>query len=181
MPPAVAVALITWAAIIVLYLALAAVLRELRLLRLQVSRLSVVHAPAGAQGGPVGATMPTLDPGGSNIVLPADVTAGQGGVVLAATSSCPLCRVVIDHLARWADQHDLPAVLLTYEPEGDWGHLPPALRVVRHDEAWSQVAHLDPPVLLQVSDTGLVTDLILPVRGEDVDAALTSWGVARVG
>lgn len=166
MSPAVAVAVITWVAIVVLYLGLAAVLREVRLLRAQVMRLSVVTAvqPDEATSSPA-------------ITMPGVIREGAPAVVLAADSSCPLCRMTIARLARISEHLPEPAVLLTYEDEQTWGPLPPSLRVVRDEAAWSQIAHLSPPVLLQVNGQGKVTDLVLPARDDDVDATLATWGV----
>ncbi|WP_026422692.1 hypothetical protein [Actinokineospora inagensis] len=83
---------ITWAAIVVLFLGLAAVLREVRLLRATVAR----------------------DPGGFTAAEP-DIDLGErfaGKVVLAADSGCPLCVAVARRLTD--------AVLLTHEPASVW-------------------------------------------------------------
>lgn len=167
MSPAVAVAVITWVAIVVLYLGLAAVLREVKMLRAQVMRMSVVTA---AQTDEATTSEPAIS-------MPAVVRDGAPAVVLAADSSCPLCRMTIARLAELSEHMPEPAVLLTYEDADSWGPLPASLRVVRDDAAWSQIAHLSPPVLLQVSGQGKVTDLVLPARDDDVDATLATWGV----
>ncbi|MEU5696212.1 hypothetical protein [Actinosynnema sp. NPDC020468] len=83
---------ITWAAILLLFLGLAAVLREVRLLRAVVAR----------------------DAGGFT-AAPPDLVLGPrfaGRVVLAADSGCPLCVAVSRRLPG--------AVLLTHEPESVW-------------------------------------------------------------
>ena len=43
------------------------------------------------------------------------------------------------------------------------------------DAAWSQIAHLEPPLLLRLDPDGTVTDLVLPVSESDVDSALRAW------
>ncbi|MFC6087820.1 hypothetical protein [Saccharothrix lopnurensis] len=92
MNPGTAFLVITWAAIVVLFLGLAAVLREVRLLRAAVAR----------------------DPQGFSAAQP-DIVLGErfaGRVVLAADSGCPLCVAVARRLTD--------AVLLTHEPPGAW-------------------------------------------------------------
>lgn len=183
MSPTVAVAVVTWLAIIVLYLGLAAVLREVALLRAQVTRLS---AMVGAQPGgsvPTGtgstdaaaSAVAAAGDGQDRITLPATVTQGRPMIVLMADSSCPLCRVALDALSR-AGLAEQP-VLLTYESEQAWGPLPDTVRVVRDDAAWSELAHLQTPVLAAVSATGTVDSLALPASEQDIDATLASWGV----
>lgn len=171
MSPAVAVAVITWVAIVVLYLGLAAVLREVKMLRAQVTRMAVVTAD-GDQAVPSGGTQSA-----PSMSMPAVPRDGQPAVVLAADSSCPLCRMTIGRMAELADQLPEQPVLLTYETPEQWGPLPPVLRVVRDEDAWSQIAHMSPPVLLQVDGRGRVQDLALPAREDDVDATLSSWGI----
>ncbi|MFT7839707.1 hypothetical protein Q5530_26485 [Saccharothrix sp. BKS2] len=92
MNPGTAFLVITWAAIVVLFLGLAAVLREVRLLRAAVAR----------------------DPEGFSAAQP-DIVLGErfaGRVVLAADSGCPLCVAVARRLTD--------AVLLTHEPPDAW-------------------------------------------------------------
>lgn len=183
MSPSVAFGILTWLAILVLYLALSAVLREVRLLRRQVSRLQLLTASpstsatsaTGDSAGPVAAGEQRRHTG---LTLP-PIAAGQGGPVLAATSDCPLCRIAIDRLSRWAVATGQPATLLTWETEAAWGALPPGVRAVRDRDAWSEIAHIDPPLLLDVADDGVVRDVILPATGADVDAALSRWSAPR--
>ncbi|GAA3464905.1 hypothetical protein GCM10018963_69180 [Saccharothrix longispora] len=90
--PGTAFAVLTWVAILVLFLGLAAVLREVRLLRATVAR----------------------DPGGFSAAQP-DLVLGPrfaGRVVLAADSGCPLCVAVARRLTD--------AVLLTHESPDVW-------------------------------------------------------------
>lgn len=151
--------IVTWAAIVVLYLGLAAVLREVRLLREKVG----TEVAAG---------------GLSSIRLPGSVTGGQTRVVVAADTGCPLCQVVVGTLSKAYAGALAPPVLLTYEPAEQWSGVSGALDVVRDDAAWSAVSHLTPPVLMLVDGGGLVNRLILPANERDVQSALDSWGVA---
>ncbi|GLW89783.1 hypothetical protein [Actinokineospora globicatena] len=83
---------ITWVAIVVLFLGLAAVLREVRLLRATVARDPGGFASAGAE----------IDLGARF----------AGRVVVAADTGCPLCREVVGRLTG--------AVVLTHEPAEAW-------------------------------------------------------------
>lgn len=175
-----ALSIVQWVALVVLYLALAAVLGEVRMLRAQVSRLQ-----AGLSAGLGGDDAPGFasNPAGRLGVRLETVAPGRPAIVLAATSSCPLCRLLLEHLdTRRADpeQSDLEqpereTVLLTHEDAQAWGAQPRRLRVVRDDAAWSQIAHLEPPLLLRLDPDGTVADLVLPVSESDVDSALRAW------
>lgn len=165
MSPSVALWVLAWIAIVVLYLALSAVLREVRLLRAQVSRLNGMAATSG---------------GGDNPRLPADLLAGRPGIVLSADSLCPLCRVVAETVSQRADRLERPVTLLTHEPVESWTDVPPGLRLVQDLDAWREVSHLSPPVLMNVAADGRVTDLVLPSNQNDADAAITRWSVEGV-
>ncbi|PPK67193.1 hypothetical protein V5P93_003531 [Actinokineospora auranticolor] len=92
MSPITAFHVITWAAIVLLFLGLGAVLREVRLLRAAVAR----------------------DPAGYTATRP-DLVLGPrfaGRVVLAADSGCPLCVAVARELRD--------GVLLTHESPEAW-------------------------------------------------------------
>jgi hypothetical protein len=154
MSPMIAFAVLTWAAIVVLFLGLAAVLREVRLLR------GLVTGRPGA----FAAAAPELD-------LGARVTGGATRVVLAADSGCLLCRQAAQRLAE-----NCPgAVLLTHEPADRWRAFAGALRVVSDPDAWRQLSHLSPPVLMLVDGAGRARRMVLPVRLSDVDGALAEW------
>jgi hypothetical protein len=156
MSPLVAFHVITWAAIVLLFFGLAAVLRELRLLRGLVTRSADGFAAAP----------PDLSLGGS-------FADGHGErIVLAATSGCPLCVAVAKRLADRATG----AVLLTYEPPEAWHRLAQRLEVLRDHDAWHAVAHLSPPVLMLVDGSGRVRRMLLPVREGEVDSVLDEWG-----
>jgi hypothetical protein len=181
MSPTNALFALTWAAIVVLFLGLAAVLREVRLLRGEVSRdadgfsrgrldlsLGGSFAAGAASAGGAGGG----DPGGNG---------GTGTrIVLAADSGCPLCVAVAERLRRLADaapSSDGPAgaVLLTHEPAAAWNGMTGGLRIVSDPEAWRAVAHLSPPVLMLVDGAGRVRRLVLPVREQEVDDVWRAW------
>lgn len=75
-----ALLVLTWAAMVVLFLGLGAVLREVRLLRARVD--------SGAASGE------RVD-----ITLPPAVTGGRAGLVLAVDSGCPLCIALLGAVA----------------------------------------------------------------------------------
>jgi hypothetical protein len=154
MSPTVALAILTWAAIAVLFFGLAAVLREVRLLR-----GLVTGRPEGFAAAP-----PDID-------LGPRITGGATRVVLAADTGCPLCRQVAQRLAEGTPG----AVLLTHEPADRWNALAGPLRVYSDPDAWRQVSHLSPPVLMLVDGSGRVRRMVLPVRVSDVDGVLAGW------
>lgn len=166
-----ALTLLQWVALVVLYLALAAVLREVRMLRGQVARLQAgVGVPGASSAGSALGDATRLA-----------VSPGRPAIVLVATSTCPLCRLVLERLdAGPVDPRSagLDAVLLTYEDEAAWGELPTRLRVVRDADAWSALAHLEPPLLARLDSGGQVVDLVLPASENDVDTALRAWAAA---
>ncbi|MBP2474639.1 hypothetical protein JOF53_003511 [Crossiella equi] len=149
MDPLLALLLLAWAAIVVLYLALAAVLREVRQLRRQLTAGQVSGAAA-------------------DVFLPPDFLARLGGArtVLVADSGCPLCQLAAAELARRADR----PVLLTYEES--WPGLPGTVELVTDREAWQALAHLNPPMVLTVTADGRVAALDLPTSVSDVVRAL---------
>jgi hypothetical protein len=154
-----ALLVLTWAAIIILFLGLGAVLREVRLLRAQVDA-------AAASGERI------------DIELPRSVAGDQGGLVLAVDSGCPLCIAVVQQVgSAMPGPGRGTAVLLTFEPEEQWNGLNGGLPVVRDDRAWSAIAHLSTPILLQVDGQGQVQRLHLPANERDVTPVLQSWGL----
>jgi hypothetical protein len=147
--------IVTWGAIVVLFLGLAAVLREVRLLAGLVTRNSDAFVSA-----------------------PPDLSLGErfaGGdgphIVLAADSGCPLCVVAAERLARRAPE----AILLTHEPGAAWAGVAGRLRVVSDRESWRRISHLSTPVLMLIDGSGLVRKLVLPVREEEVDRVVGEW------
>ncbi len=149
----IAVQILTWAAIVVLYLGLAAVLREVKLLRGQLA------ADAASGGLP-------------SVRLPASVVGGRRRIVAAVDSSCPLCLVVADQLATTTG---VRPVVLTYEAPERWSEAADRLDVVRDEQAWSAIAHLSPPVLMLVDADGAVERLDLPANERDVERAVRTW------
>lgn len=159
MSPQWALLLLTWAAVVILFLGLSAVLREVRLLRARFD----ATAAAGER---------------VDIALTPAVTGGRGGLVLAVDSGCPLCISVVQQVASaTSGPEGAEAVLLTFEPQEQWSGLTGGLRVVRDERAWSAIAHLSTPILMQVGGDGRVQRMHLPANESDVVPVLRSWGV----
>lgn len=160
MTPSIAFIVLTWAAIVLLFFGLAAVLREVRLLRGMVARNTDGFAAA-----------------------PPDLTLGPrfavdgGRVVAAVDSGCPLCLTVVERLAGLGAE----ATLLTHEPETTWAELAHGLPVISDGEAWRSVSHLAPPVLMLLDPAGRVRRMLLPVRAGEVDTALAEWAAPKSG
>jgi hypothetical protein len=160
MSPVVAFFIVTWAAIVLLFFGLAAVLREVRLLRGIVTR-----SPDG-----FAAAQPDLALGGP-------FANGNGPrTVLAVDSGCPLCLAVTERLAR---RPGGGTILLTHEPAAVWDGVAGGLRIVSDRESWRSISHLSPPVLMLVDGSGRVQKMILPVREQDVDSVLDEWSVVQ--
>jgi len=156
MSPWLATAVLTWVALLILYLGLAATLH--RVTRLS-AELAAIRADGGARASGVRLTLPALatDPGRT--------------VVLAADSACAACQGAVAELSELAPS----SVLLTYEAPQVWSGT--SLTVRQDPESWRLLAHLSPPVLMTVDATGQVVDLALPTRPGDVAEALTSWAM----
>ncbi|MEQ4302464.1 hypothetical protein ABNF97_13895 [Plantactinospora sp. B6F1] len=156
MSPWLAVVVLTWVALFVLYLGLAATLHR-------VNRLGVELAAIRADGG--------ARASGVRLALPALATDPGRTVVLAADSTCSACQGAAAELGERAPS----SLLLTYEPPEEWHGTP--LTVRQDPESWQRLAHLSPPVLMTVDATGQVVELALPTQPGDVTAALTAWGM----
>jgi hypothetical protein len=155
MSPTLAFDIATWAAIFVLFAGLAAILREVRLLRALVTRNADGFATAPPE-----------------LSLGERFAGGDGSrIVLAADSGCPLCVVAAERLARRAPD----AVLLTHESGSVWEGVADRLRVVTDLESWRTISHLSTPVLMLVDGSGLVRKLVLPVREEEIDRVVGEW------
>jgi hypothetical protein len=152
MSPFIAYQVLVGLAIVVLFCALAAVLREVRLLRGMVARDGFTSTT-----GPI-----TLGPG---------FAAGRTKIVLAADTGCPLCVAAAERLGQLAPG----STVLTHEDAAAWDGLAAGLEVVSDREAWRAVAHLATPVLMRVDGTGTVGELVLPARVSEVDKMLTEW------
>ena len=155
MSPLLALNIALCAAVLVLYLGLAAVLREVRLLRGTVLRAA--GGFAGQQGVRLGGPLATA------------------GIVVAADSGCALCLAVIDRLAALG----VPASVLTHEPGHVWDGLAAGLVVVSDPESWRAVAHLSPPVLMRVGGDGAVGATLLPAGVDEVDGWIERMGRDR--
>jgi hypothetical protein len=155
MSPVLAFDIVTWAAIVILFFGLAAVLREVRLLRGVVTR-----SPDGFVTAP-----PELSLG--------ERFARGGGarIVLAADSGCPLCVLAAERLARQAPE----ATLLTHESDAVWDRVADRLQIVSDRETWRTISHLASPVLMLVDGSARVRKLVLPVREEEVDRVVGEW------
>jgi hypothetical protein len=158
MAPTTAFLIITWLAIVVLFLGLAAVLREVRLLRGLITREPHRYATSAP-----------------DIALGGRFARGGGPrIVLAVDSGCPLCLAVTQRLAA-RDGTGPPVVLLTHEPPESWAGIAGPLEVVSDRESWRAVAHLSPPVLMLVDGGGRVERLVLPVREQEADEVWDRW------
>lgn len=154
-----ALVILSWIAIVILYLALAAVLREVRMLRRRLDERGADTAAPPAE-----------------LVLPASfveriAAPGQERTVLVADAGCPLCRHAAAVLAEMATPAFRP-VLLTYESPEQWSSLPDTVELVQDRDAWSSLAHLSPPVILTVGADGTVGSLHLPSSERDIVGAL---------
>jgi hypothetical protein len=154
MAPWLAAAIVTWAAVIVLYFGLAATLRKVNVLT---AELAAIRA-----GGAVKAS-------GISISLPGY----EGRLVLAADSACPSCHVTVKALDGLG--LETKPVLLTYEEASTWDA--PSLEIRQDSQAWRAIGHLSPPVLLSVDGSGRVANLALPTHPDDVTRALAAWGM----
>jgi hypothetical protein len=163
MSPWTAVAILTWVALLLLYLGLAATLRKVNALT---AELAALRAGGDARAA------------GVQLRLPGLAEAGAPGrrLVLAADSVCPACHVAVAALDELAPRLGSAPLLLTYEAPEVWQsatHLQ-----VRHDpESWRLLASLSPPVLMAVDAGGQVTELSLPTIPEDIVRTLAGWGM----
>lgn len=155
-----ALLILSWIAIVVLYLGLAAVLREVRMLRRQLDERSATAAAPAELRLPASFVKRVAQPGRERTVLVAD-------------AGCPLCRQAATVLAETATP-DFRPVLLTYEPPERWSSLPASVELVQDRDAWSSLAHLSPPVLLTVTPDGTVGSLHLPASERDIASALAA-------
>jgi hypothetical protein len=154
MSPIIAYHVLVWLAIVVLFCALAAVMREVRLLRGIVMR----------DGKGFTADRP-------EIILGRGFADGRTRIVLAVDSGCPLCVAATERLGRRAPG----ATVLTHEDAAAWAGLAAGLEVVSDRESWRAISHLASPVLMKVDGAGRVGDLVLPTRVSEVDEMVTEW------
>jgi hypothetical protein len=154
----VALFIVTWGVVLLLYLGLARVLYDLQGLRRRVERLSAQSSPATSS---------------HPLELPAGVFNGID-VLLAAESSCPRCWVILEWIIENASGRQL--ALLTYERPAVWSPFADRIRIIQSESAWASIAHLSPPVLLRLDRTGsAVAEISLPVGESDLQATLDLW------
>jgi hypothetical protein len=156
MSPIIAYHILVWVAIVVLFCALAAVMREVRLLR-----GIVLH---DGKGFTATRTDITLGPAFAD---------GRTRIVLAVDSGCPLCVAATERLHQLAPG----ATVLTHEDAAVWEGLASGLEVVRDQESWRAISHLAPPVLMSVDSAGRADRLALPTRVSEVDKLVAEWSV----
>jgi hypothetical protein len=154
MSPMIAYHILVWVAIVVLFCALAAVMREVRLLRGMVLR--------DGKGFTAARPEITLGPGFAD---------GRTRIVLAVDSGCPLCVAATERLGRLAPG----ATVLTHEDAAAWADLATGLEIVSDRESWRKISHLATPVLMKVDGDGRVGRLVLPTRVSEVDEMVTEW------
>jgi hypothetical protein len=162
MSPMTAFLIVTWMAIVVLFFALGAVWREIRLVRGLAMR-------SGADG--YVSSTADISLGGQF------ASGGEPRIVVAADSGCPLCLAVIERLSESSVNGSVS--VLTHEPQEVWQEVGRGktgrLRVVTDPESWRAVSHLTPPVLMLVTGSGVVSRLVLPVSELEVDRVLADW------
>jgi hypothetical protein len=151
--------LVTWAALILLYLALARVFYELRALRAGL-------AP--------GTTSPTAS--NPSIRLSWTWPTGERRIVLAVDSSCAACWAAVEEAAdATAVQAVAPTVLLTHEPAARWKAVEQKFDVRVDEQAWSALAHLSAPILLWLNSNGHAEEIVLPAKPGEVREAINRW------
>ena len=162
MSPQTALLVLAWVAIVVLYLGMAALLRELRMLRRSVTR---------GPGGP-GRSARTIRLRG----LP-EASTGDERLVLVVDSQCPLCAACLEELPALAARTSSRPVVLH---EGALRSPSAAVTYYSDAEDLGSFAHLSPPVLALVGPRGDVRDLALVNHPSELAAAAQSWGLATV-
>jgi hypothetical protein len=164
MSPWIAVAVVTWLAMAVLYLGLAATLHRVRMLSAELAALRT--------GGHVRAT-------GVDLRLPALATSDGAAarLVVAADTGCPACHMTVEVLAALAPELSARPTLLTYERPDAWPEAAGRLEIRQDPESWRVLAHLMPPLLLSVDAEGRVIDLALPSHPDDIPRTLAAWGL----
>ncbi|GGK22029.1 hypothetical protein GCM10010124_13150 [Pilimelia terevasa] len=149
--------IVTWVAIILLFLALGAIVRQMKLLREIVDQ----------QGYTV--TEP-------DVAFAPELVDGRRRVVVAATATCPRCLVILQCALSVVAEGRERAVVLTPDDAAD---LPPEvtaeLDVVTSAQEWQKISHLPPPQLLLVEADGRVTERLSPPDYDTARQALLTW------
>jgi hypothetical protein len=163
MPTGLAFSVVTWVALVILYLGLAATLHRVRLLSAELAALRVT---GNARAGGIDIELPAL----------ADPEAPAARLVVAADTGCPACHMTVDGLVALAPQLATVPILLTWEQPEVWQDAVGHLDIRRDPGSWRAVAHLSPPILLTIDPQGRVTDLALPTSPDDLPRTLAAWG-----
>jgi len=170
MSPLLAATAVTWVALLIVYLGLAATLRKVHYLEAEVRTMR-----SGGQVRPIGVDLRL--PG---LAAPATPDAPGATLVVAVDSGCASCRLAVEELAEIAPTLREQPILLTYETPDTWGFAAQSLRIRRDPESWRALAHLSPPILMTVDGEGTVTDLILVSQPNQVTRAAITWGFAKL-
>lgn len=154
----IAFGIVTWVAIVLLYLALLRVFHELRTLRADIasSRLN----SAGQE--------PVQLPGWQE---------PEARIVLAVDSTCPACWATVEEVAALPGATGL--VLLTHEPAATWAAVEETFTIREDARAWTALAHLSAPMVLLTGPSGRVEELVLPVKEGEAREAVQRWIAVR--
>ncbi len=154
----IALFIVTWGVMLLLYLGLARVLFELRGLRSRVDHLTA-RSSASSPSYPID--------------LPSHAFAGVD-ILLVAESSCARCWAVLECLIKRDSAHELG--LLTYEDPAVWSPFSDRIQIIQSETSWASMNHLSLPVLLRLDRArGTVSDIALPVGESDLKATLDRW------
>lgn len=147
---------ITWAAMIALYLCMVWLQRELIATKARLTRIERRDS--------VEALM-------SEIRLPAQ------GIAIWVNASCSSCHATMKALL--AAKVSEPLWLVATEDEApEWrDEAGAAVTVLTDASLWEAVTAWTPPILARVSPGGTVEDVVLPVTPEHVNIALQRWGL----
>lgn len=167
MSPLLATTAVTWVALLIVYLGLAATLRRVHFLEAELRSLR-----PGGQVKPIGV----------DLRLPgmAAPDAPEARLVVAVDSGCASCHLTVEALVEIAPTLREEPILLTYEAPDTWGYAASSLRIRRDPQMWRALAHLSPPILMTVDREGTVTDLVLVSHPTQVNRAAITWGFAEL-
>jgi len=176
MSPWLAAGAVTWAALLIVYLGLAATLRRVRFLEAELRSLR-----SGGQVKPIGIDLrlPALAEAEPEAEPEAEAGAPKSRLVVAVDSGCASCHQTVEALVEIAPTLREAPILLTYETPDTWGYAAQHLRIRRDPLSWRVLAHLSPPVLMTVDGEGTVTDLVLVSHPTQVTRAAATWGLAE--
>jgi hypothetical protein len=155
----IAFGIVTWVALILLYLALVRVFYELRSTREQ---LAAALRTSGGQ---------------DRIQFPPDWRTTDPSIVLAVDSTCEACWAAIEEAANTTET--ARPTLLTHEPAERWASVDEKFTIREDTAAWAAVAHLSSPIMLRLDPNGSVDELVLPTRPGDVRDAILRWTATK--